>query len=1031
MYSKGNNKNKSSMARKANNPTTFKKIMLLLLVITVGFLPRTGDCQIQGWEITFGAEKTDEGRTVIQSIDEGYIVIGVSNSFGEDNDQDVYVVRTDVDGTQIWSNFYDEAYIEDATSAVELADGSIVIAGHIEETLIENPDVYLLKISKEGQPIWSKKFETPLEQKALDIQVTPDGGFIVAGTISEMENSDVKIDAFLMKLDSEGNQEWMKTYGSPMISDDAKSVVVLNDGYAFTGGTENPDVAGNKDAYVRKVDLDGNETWIRTISNELNDEPQADFSEDIVLADDGNLIIVGSIYNAAQAMVSKINIQDGSTIWLTTFGDDFVDKLSDAVIVPGGDLAVAGSTEPSASKSNILIARLTQDGTIKWWKGWGSNAFLNFGASIALTEQDGFVVTGFNGIELPVFNDLTLIKVNGEGDINSSTIGGRVFADSDDFETPCEFDLGELFLENWLVKATRASDSLTFFTATDEFGNYEMFVDTGFYTIEVLPINDLWIPICNGGSYEIDIPEFYEIIDTLDFPIEEGASCPFMTVDISSPIPEACEDLTLTVDFCNLGTAIGTDIVLELILDDELTYVGNNGPDQNPVVSDSMYTFQLGDLDVNECSAFEIYTSVSCDNVVNGQSLVTIANIYPDSFCVAPDPEWDGSSLKVAGYCDEANDEVKFTIENIGDDMQDNIQYIVIQDDVILFLETDGDPLEADAILNVGGFDNDGSTYRIVAPQTEGHPGNSFPTVAVEGCVVNDEDEYETGFVSMFPENDGDDFVSIDVQEILVGSSEAALLRGYPKGYGLDNRITANTDITYIIQFENTGTDTINRVVIRDTLSENLDITTTTPGTSSHPYDFKVYDDGILKVTFSDIALLPGGSAEEAQSKGFIKFRVAQKPNLPEETEIRNRAAVFFDYHEPVLTETVWHNVACDDNLVTTASEIVESQEVEDNCIDVDPSIITTVYPGPDNQTGFTINLQPNPFNESIVIELEGRELNELVFSVYDMMGRLIRQELHQSNIFTYYRNGMPAGLYLYRLESEGQLLSAGKIIAR
>lgn len=1019
------------MARKADNPTTSKKIMLLLFAITAGLWPIVGDCQIQGWEITFGAEKTDEGRTVIQSIDEGYIVIGVSNSFGEDNDQDIYVVRTDVDGTQIWSNVYDEAYIEDATSAVELADGSVVIAGHIKESLIENPDVYLLKISKEGQPIWSKTFETPLVQKALDIQVTSDGGFIIAGSISETEESDIKTDAFLMKTDSEGNQEWTKTYGPVMISNDAKSVVVLNDGYAFTGGTENANVAGNKDAYVRKVDLDGNETWIRTISNELNNEAQADFSEDIVLADDGNLIIVGSIYNAAQAMVEKMSVEDGSTIWLTTFGGDFVDHLTDAVIIPGGDLAVTGITEPNQAKSNILIARLSQDGSVAWWKGWGSGAFLNNGASIDLTEQNGFVVTGYNAVELAVFNDLTLIKVNGEGDINSSTIGGRVFADSDDFETPCEFDIGELFLENWLVKATRASDSLTFFTATDEFGRYEMFVDTGFYTIEVLPINDLWIPSCNDGFYEIDIPEFYEIIDTLDFPIEEGTSCPFMTVDISSPIPEACEDLTLTVDFCNLGTAIGTNIVLELILDDELTYEGNNGPDQNPTVLDSMYTFQLGELEVNECSAFEIYTSVSCDNIADGQSLITIANIYPDSFCVAPDPEWDGSSLKVAGYCDEANNEVKFTIENIGDDMQDNVQYIVIQESVVLLLEADGDPLEADAMLNVGGFDNDGSTYRLVAQQAEGHPGNSFPTVAVEGCVANEGDEYETGFVSMFPEDDGDSFVSIDVQEIIVGSSEAALLRGYPKGYGSDNRITANTDITYIIQFENTGTDTINRVVIRDTLSGNLDITTTTPGTSSHPYDFKVYDDGILKVTFSDIALLPGGSAEEAQSKGFIKFRVAQKPNLPEETEIINRAAVFFDYHEPVLTETVWHNVACNDNLVTTASEIVENQEVEDNCIDVDPSIITTIYPEPDNQTGFTINLQPNPFNEFISIELEGRELNELVFSVYDMMGRLIRQELHQSNIFTYYRNGMPAGLYLYRLESEGQLLSSGKIIAR
>ena len=57
-----------------------------------------------------------------------------------------------------------------------------------------------------------------------------------------------------------------------------------------------------------------------------------------------------------------------------------------------------------------------------------------------------------------------------------------------------------------------------------------------------------------------------------------------------------------------------------------------------------------------------------------------------------------------------------------------------------------------------------GSTYRAVVEQVQGHPGNNFPTVAIEGCTLDGQGSYTTGQVTQFPENDQDASIDIDVQ---------------------------------------------------------------------------------------------------------------------------------------------------------------------------------------------------------------------------------------------------------------------------
>ena len=148
----------------------------------------------------------------------------------------------------------------------------------------------------------------------------------------------------------------------------------------------------------------------------------------------------------------------------------------------------------------------------------------------------------------------------------------------------------------------------------------------------------------------------------------------------------------------------------------------------------------------------------------------------------------------------------------------------------------------------------------------------------VEGCTQEGQEEYTTGQVTQFPENDQDPYVDIDVQEILSTLGTANILIGHPKGYQ-DSIITTNTDIEYTVLFANTESDTLNRLVIRDTLPEELDLATLAAGPASHPYTFEVYNSGVLKITFNDLNLIPADSSgSETDSRGYVKFTLSQKP---------------------------------------------------------------------------------------------------------------------------------------------------------
>ncbi|MEO1515893.1 MAG: T9SS type A sorting domain-containing protein [Bacteroidota bacterium] len=584
------------------------------------------------------------------------------------------------------------------------------------------------------------------------------------------------------------------------------------------------------------------------------------------------------------------------------------------------------------------------------------------------------------------FVEIPLIVNGGDLQLEGSFVGGTVFLDDND---NCLLEMGEDSLTNWRVEFANANR--TYVLNTKANGTYGAFIDSGDYVVNVLPPNQLWQTCDSDVALNLPLNQMV----TWDFGVSPAEDCPLLTVDITTDRLRRCFFSNYGVQYCNEGTVEAQDAYIEVTLDPFLIPVTATIP---YTTNGNVLTFDIGTVGVNECGRFNIEVLVGCDSVALGQTHCTMAHIFPDSLCSGNDP-YTGASLEVVGQCNELSGEVEFRIENVGQgDMQESVNYVIIED-VIMYTPV---PIQ----LNSGEMSSpiqlpgNGSTYRLQVPQVTGHPGMDAPSVTVEGCGTNGQGSFSMGFVTQFPQNDADPFISINCTEN-VGSYDPNDKRGFPGGVGEEHFIEANTELEYIIRFQNTGTDTAFNVLIVDTISSLLDYSSIQLGASSHPYEFEMLDENVIRFAFPNI-LLPDSSTNLIGSNGFVSFKIQQQPDNAIGTEINNSAAIYFDFNDPIITNETYHTIG--EDFILLSSQVVYRPDLQ-------------------------LNVYPNPTTASATFELSDADLGGLTFRLYDGMGRLLRVEEHPGHQFTFFRQQLGAGMYWYTLEQEGQLLGSGKLM--
>ena len=201
----------------------------------------------------------------------------------------------------------------------------------------------------------------------------------------------------------------------------------------------------------------------------------------------------------------------------------------------------------------------------------------------------------------------------------------------------------------------------------------------------------------------------------------------------------------------------------------------------------------------------------------------------------------------------------------------------------------------------------------------------------------------------------------------------------FPAGSGPQGFIPADTRLTYMIRFQNTGNAPAFNVFIDDTLDMDLDIMDLQVHGSSHPMYLEILDDRVLRFRFDDINL-PDSLSDEANSHGYVVYSIPLMPGSTGGTTIENTAYIYFDLNPPVITNTTLNTI----NLNTDLSELVHDH---------------------------LLRAWPNPVDEQLHVSIPGA-LQGTEMRIIDTQGRLIHRSVATADRLVVDTGSWAAGVY-------------------
>ncbi|MCC6815420.1 MAG: T9SS type A sorting domain-containing protein [Saprospiraceae bacterium] len=204
-------------------------------------------------------------------------------------------------------------------------------------------------------------------------------------------------------------------------------------------------------------------------------------------------------------------------------------------------------------------------------------------------------------------------------------------------------------------------------------------------------------------------------------------------------------------------------------------------------------------------------------------------------------------------------------------------------------------------------------------------------------------------------------------------------------------------DLIYTIRFQNTGNDTAFDIHIRDTIPLTLDPTTIRVVNASHLYKLEMPKLREFVVHFKNI-LLPDSTTDRIGSNGFVQLAIKPKNTLEVGSQIFNTASIYFDFNEPVRTNTAFSQIV----------KNITQNEDEANLF----------------------NIYPNPFKEEIIVQLTNNNPKVIdQAEIIDLDGNLILESKVNSKLFHLKLPAHHSGAYILILKSKGKIILNKRLI--
>ena len=318
------------------------------------FLIKTDSLGNVEWSNTYGGSGWEYGFSACQTVDGDFIATGYTTSSGAGLD-DVYVIKTNASGDTLWTRTIGGTGVDIGKSVIEMDDGSFVICGYTESSGSGESDVYLVKLSSDGNLLWTKTFGGGKVDMGNKVSKTKEGGLIIAGSNGSTSSNQ---DFYLIKTDAEGNEDWQKTYGFSVAYpfDWCYSVCQTSDGGYLLSGDSNVSTPCNM--VVIKTDSLGNQVWNHNFGERLHDHGYSACE-----TDDGGYILCGSVksFETGKNDICIIKLDsDGKELFRRKFGDTGSETANMLIKTKDGNYVIVGYTDSYGSGNfDVYLLKLS------------------------------------------------------------------------------------------------------------------------------------------------------------------------------------------------------------------------------------------------------------------------------------------------------------------------------------------------------------------------------------------------------------------------------------------------------------------------------------------------------------------------------------------------------------------------------------------------------------------------------------------------------------------------------------------------
>ncbi len=239
----------------------------------------------------------------------------------------------------------------------------------------------------------------------------------------------------------------------------------------------------------------------------------------------------------------------------------------------------------------------------------------------------------------------------------------------------------------------------------------------------------------------------------------------------------------------------------------------------------------------------------------------------------------------------------------------------------------------------------------------------------------------------------------------VVSSYDPNFIEVSPKGWSIDGNISHNdTVLTYMVHFQNTGTYKAQNIVVIDTLDPDLDYKTLRPSFASAECKVSLSQNGVVTYTFPNINL-PPESQEPIASNGMFSYTIKTKSGLPYGTQFKNRAAIYFDYNAPIITNTAVNTIWF-------------------------PQTVTTV-----NDNRSTFEIYPNPASHTFNAIINSTHAADADMSITNVTGQVLMSKTvalqEGKQTITSDASSLAPGIYFVSFNDHGSVQTAKLVIMK